>query len=522
MIIPFGALPTTEAIRGPIIVGSGPVGMSLARAFALRGMPSCILEAGETAPTRVSAEDLATEDTSAPLHGSVDGRTRQIGGGVNLWGGQLAFPHIKEAGPTGDAPAGWPIALTEITSRGLSATSLLGQQFELDTALGPHFEAAKAQLVTAGLELITTAWLRYPKLPKWVWVDLEASTHITLVHGAFVAAIEVDESGTTIGVRIRAGDGTERRLLGAPVILACGTIETVRLLLQPVRSARAPWADLDWLGRGFNEHLDGAVATVTARNKRLLLDVFDPAVLAGIRYSCKTFLQVSPDTPDGRRPLSAVGMLTLPGNIRNSIAELRMLLGGLTPRATSRELTQLAHALAAASRETLPLAWRFLRHKRIATMLRGASTLRVSVEQPVRRESRITLSELCDSRGVQRARVNWIKGQAEGQVFLAKAKRMKAWAEGCGAASVDIDPLLLQDPAAFAAAADDGLHHAGGARMAASSNDGVVDKNLAVFNTSNLYCCGAVTFPRLGFANPTLTAVALADRLADHLANRAR
>jgi GMC oxidoreductase len=46
---------------------------------------------------------------------------------------------------------------------------------------------------------------------------------------------------------------------------------------------------------------------------------------------------------------------------------------------------------------------------------------------------------------------------------------------------------------------------------------GVVDPDGRVHGVDNLYVSGAPVFPSSGFANPTLTIVALALRLADHL-----
>jgi choline dehydrogenase-like flavoprotein len=53
--------------------------------------------------------------------------------------------------------------------------------------------------------------------------------------------------------------------------------------------------------------------------------------------------------------------------------------------------------------------------------------------------------------------------------------------------------------------------------MSSSEADGVVDKNCCVFGVPNLYIAGSSVFPTGGQANPTLTIVALALRLADHL-----
>ena len=62
-------------------------------------------------------------------------------------------------------------------------------------------------------------------------------------------------------------------------------------------------------------------------------------------------------------------------------------------------------------------------------------------------------------------------------------------------------------------------HHLGTARMSVSPEDGVVDKNLKVFNINNLFICDGSVFPTSGNANSSLTIAALACRLADHLLN---
>ena len=60
-------------------------------------------------------------------------------------------------------------------------------------------------------------------------------------------------------------------------------------------------------------------------------------------------------------------------------------------------------------------------------------------------------------------------------------------------------------------------HHMGTTRMAESPREGVVDADCRVHGTANLFVAGSSVFPSTGNANPTLTIVALALRLADHL-----
>lgn len=63
-----------------------------------------------------------------------------------------------------------------------------------------------------------------------------------------------------------------------------------------------------------------------------------------------------------------------------------------------------------------------------------------------------------------------------------------------------------------------GEHAMGATRMGTSPINAVVDSDCKVFQISNLYVTGGSVFPTGGWANPTLTIIALAVRLAQHLA----
>ena len=57
----------------------------------------------------------------------------------------------------------------------------------------------------------------------------------------------------------------------------------------------------------------------------------------------------------------------------------------------------------------------------------------------------------------------------------------------------------------------------GTTRMSADPALGVTNADCRVHSLDNLYVAGSSVFPTFGFTNPTLTIVALATRLADHL-----
>ena len=60
----------------------------------------------------------------------------------------------------------------------------------------------------------------------------------------------------------------------------------------------------------------------------------------------------------------------------------------------------------------------------------------------------------------------------------------------------------------------------GTARMGSDPRTSVVDANGEVWNTKGLFVAGSSLFPNTEFANPTLTVVALAYRMAEHLARK--
>jgi len=64
------------------------------------------------------------------------------------------------------------------------------------------------------------------------------------------------------------------------------------------------------------------------------------------------------------------------------------------------------------------------------------------------------------------------------------------------------------------------VHHAGGSLRCSHDGSGVVDENLKFEHVDNLYCCDVSAFPTIPAANPSLTLVGLAQRLAGHLSER--
>ena len=125
------------------------------------------------------------------------------------------------------------------------------------------------------------------------------------------------------------------------------------------------------------------------------------------------------------------------------------------------------------------------------------------------------LSDERDGLGRRRVRIEWQIGEAD----VENMRRVTSlFDEAVRRAGVGhLERAFEDSPAAWRQALEAGKHHMGTTRMHVASLHGVVDENSRVHGTSNLFVTGSSVFPSGGYANPTLTIVALAARLGDHL-----
>ena len=143
-------------------------------------------------------------------------------------------------------------------------------------------------------------------------------------------------------------------------------------------------------------------------------------------------------------------------------------------------------------------------HRRFA-----AFELIVNLEQAPDPGNRITLGHDRDRFDLPTAAIHWRWGALD-QTNLARIHAIVAVElERQGLGRVEVHAGAPQDPNAH--------HHMGTTRMHPDPRRGVLDEHARVHGVSNLFVAGSSVFPTGGFANPTLTIVALALRLAEHL-----
>ena len=140
-----------------------------------------------------------------------------------------------------------------------------------------------------------------------------------------------------------------------------------------------------------------------------------------------------------------------------------------------------------------------------------------TAEQAPDPDSRVTLGDATDALGLPEIRLDWRLSEADKRSLQAVHRTI---AEEFGrrvSAGCRIDEWLTADLTTWSSEMIGGNHHMGTTRMSDDPRTGVVDRDCRVHGMANLFVAGSSVFPTGGSANPTLTIVALALRLADHL-----
>jgi len=121
--------------------------------------------------------------------------------------------------------------------------------------------------------------------------------------------------------------------------------------------------------------------------------------------------------------------------------------------------------------------------------------------------------------GVPRVRIDWRYTPGDVDTVTRALALLAAEFKNAGVGTLDYDAAAVEFEMTRYGAY--GGHHMGTARMGTDTHSSVVDANCRVHGVANLYVAGAALFPTSSQANPTLTLVALALRLARHLKSAA-
>lgn len=542
MLIDGRSIPAESTFDSDIcIVGAGPAGLALAFSLLDSGQRITIVEAG--GKDAIDSKDaLSFEPSNTPLEPLAESRWRQLAGTAVVWNTRLtnrpAARYIRlNAEDFEERPwlaySGWPFGLEALNPYYERAERLVLQGLDAASAVRPAAADTfplEANIVATTLEAFGFASIFTEELPR----QLLKRSNVKIMTKAMATGITVEQtSGVAKSIVVRAGE-SQFNVRFRQLVLAAGGVENARLLLV---SGDPPGLgnQHDLVGRFYMDHPRVQIGH---------LFPFDPSIFnRAAGYDIRAW---------GGRYLG--GKIALTPAVRSS----RGLLNGavqLIPHPNQRNAEALDAAKATLSRlyrgridievvRRLPQALAGIRYllgtgARLGMMQRtfvpvmgdgGWSNLRnnatrfesfemiLQVEQAPHPDNRVRLGATTDGFGLRRARVESSWREIEIEAIDQTAAILKEELERAGIGRVEpslkpgLPPKLYQIG---------GAHHPmGTTRMHHNPRYGVVNADGRVHGIENVYVTGSSVFPTGGYANPTLTLLALAIRLGDHLRTR--
>jgi choline dehydrogenase-like flavoprotein len=540
------ALPADPSSYDCCVVGAGPVGLSFALEAASAGLRVLLLDAG-AASARENARALTARPPSNVLdprtHAPMDQATRRgVGGSSSLWGGRcVQFEPIDFEVRDYVPGSGWPLSRDDVSPWEATAAEYLdcGEPTFRDTS---RDWAGLGEVNLTQLE----RWARRPKLAPRLGARATAHAGISLLCEATVTDIAFDSDGTAVTELLVRHNGRTIPIRARNYILACGGLETTRLLLKVQRRLPDHFGGTDGpLGRYYTGHLTGTIANIQLTDPADIDDLdfhldgdktyvrrrftFSERSQREHRLLNTSFYADNPAFHDNghRNPtLSLVFLaLSLAPIGRRILAEgIRLKHIGPKPHRYLPHLMNIAkNPVRAAVDVAVILRKRYLSAVRKPGFLlrstNGTYGLHFHAEQVPNPDSRVRLNTTTGADGLPGLDIDFRYAPQDVASVLASHRllddRLRAAGRGRVVYLVADDRL----EGSVRAQATDGFHHIGTTRMSAEPGDGVVDPECRVHGVSNLHLASSSVFRTAGEANPTFLAVCLAVRLARHLAD---
>lgn len=546
MFIDARLLPEDTVVATDVcIVGAGPAGITLAREFIGQNFQVCLLESGRTVPDKdiqSLCQGKITEDLPQNLSES---RCRQFGGSANLWDDQtgekyysarlLPLDKIDFEKRDWLPYSGWPFGKSHLDpfyERAQYLCRLKPFAYDAEDWEDEH----NPQLPFAGDRVVTTMYQYGPRdvFTNEIRTEINQSANITTYLNTNVVEIETNETAKTVSrIRVACSQGNKFWLTAKVFILATGGIENARLLLLSNKTQKVGLGNQnDLVGRFFMEHALFRLGLFMPSNRQ----VFNSTALYDTRWI---------------NNMLVMGKLSLTEKIMHSKQLLNsyMLLFPKPKAYESKAVSSLKTIIASSRRAEIPkdalklvsnvisgiddtvtfLCGKTFKLKEFShySALGGWSRLkdnekrfgsfevRACTEQPPNPDIRITLGSELDHLGLRKIQpIRWRWSDMEINSIL---QLQKLFGEEIAHAGLGQFKSWLELDGGTKPQCVGGHHHMGTTRMHINPKQGVVDENCRVHNVSNLFMAGSSVFPTGGAANPTLTIVALAIRLADHV-----
>jgi len=552
MIRNASAIPADTLLECDLcIVGGGAAGISIAKELAGTHHRVILLEGGgksESAASRDLYRGTAwPEKSHEPLE---ENRRRQWGGSTAAWGGRcIPLDPVDFEKRDWIPHSGWPLTRADLDPFFARANILC-------EAGAPNYDAR--EVFSGGQQEIISGFdgddvVSWP-LERWgppthfgrrYAKDLASAENISVLLGANCLHIQLAENGSEV-TRVDAASfgGNRFSVKARHFVVACGGLENARLLLNSNDVHKNGIGNgRDRVGRYYMSHLFGAFAWARLRD----IDhgfIYDFEKDSDGVY-CRRRFWITPEAQRTGQIGNAITFFFRPSlsqsvhrNALFSATYLAKFLlgtlkrknvrGGLERIRKNREtLSEHLKIVVADAPGLLPQALaivrgRYFAKRRLPFVLPpkkdNAFYLFYQTEHAPNPESRVVLDPARDAFGMQRLQARIAFTGLDVETVRRTHRLMRRQFEKTQTGELIYEETemlekLRDDIAHFNSSA----HQIGTTRMGIDPGTSVVDADCRVHGTANLFATGTSVFPTSGHANPTLTLVALAVRLADHL-----
>jgi choline dehydrogenase-like flavoprotein len=531
------AIDARATTTGPVhdtdicIVGTGPAAMTLARSLPASCGRITLIESGGLDPDPDLHALNETIEAGYPRRREFMDRVRLFGGSSNLWPGRCMTLQPWDLEPRDwITHSGWPISFPELAAYYPIAARQLG----LPTAAHPVLAGTGTGtgtgtagndtpgLFTPELWRDLAVWARKPwRIGAAQWRDLHRDSRRTLLFHLSALEITLTPDGAAVeSLRAASTGGTQMQVRARTFVLAAGTLENTRLLLASRgHSAQGVGNPHDQLGRYYMDHPRAVIGRVRVSPKARLGDLLGKPLPDG-RLKSALVLAPTVQRAEGLagcllelEPSYTPGSTLLYGTALETLRRLYRRRYGCGPDAKVPFRQAAHHLYQVTLREIMPHRLYHWTHQ-LKKQRAGELVVVAHCEQMPNPQSRLSLSDRRDRHDIPLLRVDWRVGDTE----LHSASRTLQLLDerlgqlGAGRLIARETDILFGDAA----------HPMGSTRMSRDPRRGVVDSDCRVHGIANLYVAGGSVFPTGGYANPTLTIVALALRLAEHLGRTSR
>jgi len=499
------------------IVGAGPAGITMALELAQAGVQVLLLESGGISPERGPSKLNRASSVGYPM-GLTHTRSRGVGGSSLAWlpSNSLRARPLDEIDfeSREELPhSGWPFHRTHLDPYYRRAHAWAGMgPYRYDPDYWADPTARPLPLV--GCDVETTIFQFGPSDQWQTYIgQLDASAAVRVITHATVVEIQTNPSGSRVSrLRVMAPNRQAFYVQARRFVLAMGGLEIPRLLLASTGvHARGIGNQHDLVGRFFMEHLSYDTGTLEPRDETIL----DRITLYRQRYLSRGWpiqgmLTVSQGRVRQEGLRNATFWVHSSHSLRweASVTSARAVASAFRRRPLMRGLLRHFGNVAADPVPVLQVLNAELRHRRPPSEL---LVLRVLAEQAPNPDSRVTLGRGHDQLGMPRLQVDWRVAEDD---VVSIQRHQDILARGLHASGIgELTHRLADERPAPTLIGN--AHHMGTTRMHHDARHGVVNEQCQVHGVANLFIAGSSVFPTSGYANPTLTLLALSIRLAD-------